>query len=239
MNFVDKQDQPIPLLFILAIPVYVCVLMSLFLFPLSRDWGWLEGWAFVITFSVNLGIAYFLINRVNPRVLRNRMKLKKEGLSGKTEKPARSDLFILPLVGIGFLGALILPSLDHRVDWSTIPLAAEIIGLILTNLGTLIMNTALRQNAFASKILDINKDQQLIDSGLYAHVRHPLYAGSILMILTVPIALGSWWGLIPAVVGSLALAARIEFEETMLEEGMEGYRDYQSHVRYKLIPGLY
>jgi len=235
----DTKDKPLPILFILVIPLYVCVLMSLFLFPISDDWGWLEGWAFVITFSINLGIAYNQINRVNPRVLRNRMKLKKEGLTDKIRKPAQSDLFILPFVGLGFFGALIVPALDYRFGWSAISLAAEIVGLIFTNLGTLVMSTAMRQNAFASKILDINEGQQLIDTGMYAHVRHPLYAGSILMIMTVPIALGSWWGLIPAAVGSFALAVRIEFEETMLVEGMEGYRDYQSCIRYKLIPRIY
>jgi len=239
MKNIDNRDQPLPLMVILAMPVYVCAITSLFLFPISGDWSWLEGWAFVISFSINLGIAYYLINRINPRVLRNRMKVKKEGLTDKIRKPAQSDLFILPFVSLGFFGALIIPALDYRFGWSAIPLAAEIIGLVLANLGTLIMNTALRQNAFASKILDISKGQRLIDTGLYAHVRHPLYAGGILMIMAVPIVLGSWWGLIPATVGSLTLAVRIEFEEAMLEEGMEGYRDYQSRVRHKLIPGIY
>ena len=95
------------------------------------------------------------------------------------------------------------------------------------------------QNSFASKLLDINKGQFLIDTGLYAHVRHPLYAGALLMIVPVPVALGSWLGLIPAAVAVLALVVRIKFEEEMLIKGMDGYKEYQTRVKYKLIPKIY
>ena len=101
------------------------------------------------------------------------------------------------------------------------------------------MDIAILQNAFASKILDINKGQELIDTGLYAHVRHPLYAGAILWILAQPIALGSLWALIPAAVGALGMIARIKPEEEMLEKGMAGYTDYQTQVKYKLFPGIF
>ena len=101
------------------------------------------------------------------------------------------------------------------------------------------MDEPLLQNSFASKLLDINPDQVLIDTGLYAHVRHPLYAGALLTILTLPIALGSWWGLIPAAVAGLALVVRTNPEEEMLIKGMAGYQEYQARVRYKLIPKIY
>jgi protein-S-isoprenylcysteine O-methyltransferase Ste14 len=101
------------------------------------------------------------------------------------------------------------------------------------------MNVALLQNTFASKLLDINKGQVLIDTGLYGHIRHPLYAGACLMILTLPIALNSWWGVLPALLGILALVIRVKYEEEMLVKGMEGYEDYQSRVKYKLIPKIY
>jgi protein-S-isoprenylcysteine O-methyltransferase Ste14 len=103
----------------------------------------------------------------------------------------------------------------------------------------IIMDIAILQNSFASKLLDINKDQMLIDTGLYAHVRHPLYAGAVLMVLTIPIALGCWWALIPAAVAILTLVARIKPEEEMLIRGMDGYEAYRTRVRYKLIPKIY
>jgi protein-S-isoprenylcysteine O-methyltransferase Ste14 len=115
----------------------------------------------------------------------------------------------------------------------------EIAGLVLSDAGVTLMLVAMLQNAYASKILDINKGQALIDTGLYGRIRHPLYAGASLMILALPIALGDWWGLIPAMVAALSLVVRIEFEEEMLIKGMDGYPEYQERVRYKLIPGIY
>ncbi len=95
------------------------------------------------------------------------------------------------------------------------------------------------QNAFASKLLDINKDQKLIDTGLYAKVRHPLYSGAIFWALGSPIALGSVIGLIGSILVIIVLIIRIKPEEEMLIKGMEGYGDYQKRVKYKLFPGIY
>jgi protein-S-isoprenylcysteine O-methyltransferase Ste14 len=235
----ESMDKPLPLWFMLLLPIYAGGFLAILLFPCAQDWRWFEGWAYVVTFAVITGICYSIINKKNPRVLRNRMKVKKEGLTDAIKKPAGSDRLILPIAGVGFFGALIVPGLAHRFGWSTIPLPLEIAGLVLSNGGLLIMNITMLQNSFASKLLDINKDQVLIDTGLYAHVRHPLYTGAILMIMAAPIALGSWWGLIPAAVAGLAFVIRIQSEEEMLIKGMDGYEDYQTRVRYKLIPGIY
>jgi len=167
------------------------------------------------------------------------MKVKKVGVDEKTKNSARTDWFIMPLLSIGFIGALIIPPFDHRYQWSPIPFMGEIIGLVLMNIGLIIMGIAMVQNAYASKILDINRDQKLIDTGLYSHMRHPLYTGAIIMILGLPVALGSWISLIPAVFGSFAIILRIKFEENMLIKGMDGYEEYKTRVKYKLIPKIY
>jgi protein-S-isoprenylcysteine O-methyltransferase Ste14 len=161
----------------LTLPIYAVGFLAIFLFPIAKDWRWLEGWAYVLAFAVNTAISYAIINKKNPRVIRNRMKVKKEGLTAATTKPAGSDRFILPIASVGFFGALIVPGLAHRFGWPAIPVSLETAGLVLSNVGLIIANVAILQNSFASKLLDINKDQVLIDTGLYAHVRHPLYAG--------------------------------------------------------------
>jgi len=235
----DPMDKPLPIWFIILIPIYIVVIFGALLFPISRDWKWLEGWLFIITFALNISISTFFINKINPRVLRNRMKSKKEGLTAATRKSGGSDRFIIPLMGIGFFGALLLPVIEHRFGWPSLPFFWEMIGLIITNAGSVIMEIAMLQNAYASKILDIRKGQELVDSGFYSRVRHPLYSGAILMILGTPVALGSWWGLIPAVISSLTLVWRIKFEEEMLIKGMAGYVGYRKRVKYKLIPGIY
>jgi len=214
-------------------------LIYIFLFPLAQDWTWIEAWLFIISFAINMTIIYYLINKKNPRVIRNRLKLKKVGITEKTRSSSKSDIFIMPLLSIGFIGALILPPFDYRFHWSTIPFMVEILGLAIMNIGLIIMGIAMVQNAYASKILDIDKGQKIIDTGLYGHVRHPLYSGAILMILGLPIALRSWISLIPAVFGILALIFRIKFEEVMLIKGMDGYDEYRTRVKYKILPKIY
>jgi len=235
----EKLDKPLPLWLILIIPFYAGGLIALCIFPVAGDWSWFEGWAYTITFAMNIGLSYAIINQKNPRVIRNRAKLKKEGLTDATRKSAGSDFIILPIMGLGFLGAIIVPGLEYRFTGASLPLTLIIIGLILSNAGSVIMSFAMLQNAFASKVLDINKDQVLVDTGLYAYVRHPMYSGAILMIVALPVALSSWWGLIPALIAVLSLVIRIKPEESMLIAGMAGYTEYQSIVKYKLIPWIY
>lgn len=236
---INELNKPFPLSFILLMPIYIVVALSVMLFPFAGDWGWINGWLFLLSLAINITISYMIINKKNPRVIRNRSKLKKTGLTKDTQQAASSDRFIYPLMAIGFFGAMILSALGHRFDWITLSFPIAIIGVILFNAGVAIMNIATLQNSYASKILDINQGQVLVDTGLYAHVRHPLYAGAILMAIFLPIALGSLWGLLPAVLAVLALVLRIKFEEEMLLKGMDGYADYQARVKYKLIPGIY
>jgi len=235
----NKSDKPLPLWTIALIPVYISVLFIIMFFPLAQDWLWIEAWLFTISFVINMTISFYLINKKNPRVLRNRMKVKKVGVTEKTKSSAGSDKFIMPILAIGFIGALLLPVFDYRNQWSSIPFTVEIISLVVTNIGLIIMDLAMVQNAYASKLLDINKDQKLIDTGLYSHVRHPLYSGAVLMILGLPIALGSWISLIPAAIAVLAILIRIKYEEEMLIKGMDGYIEYRTRVKHKIIPKIY
>ena len=223
----------------LLIPVYVVIALGIFVFPVSGDWQWTAGWVFVLSFTINIAISYGVINQKNPRVLRNRAKMKKTGLNNKTSKPASSDRFIYPMMAVGYFGSMILAALSHRWGWYELPLPIIVIAAVFMNIGVVILNLATFQNSYASKVLDIRQEQVLVDSGMYAHVRHPLYAGAILMALFIPLALGSLWGLFPALLAAAALVIRIEFEEEMLVKGMEGYADYQQRVKYKLIPGIY
>ncbi len=212
----DNSDNPLPLWTIVLIPVYISVIFIIIFFPLAQDWLWIEAWLFTISFVINMTISFYLINKKNPRVLRNRMKVKKVGVTEKTKSSSGSDKFVLPILAIGFVGAFILPVFDYRYQWSSIHFILEIISLVVTNIGLIIMDIAMVQNAYASKLLDINKDQKLIDTGLYSHVRHPLYSGAALMMLGLPIALGSLISLIPAIIGVISLIIRIKFEEEML-----------------------
>ena len=114
---VNKLDQPFPLWFMVLIPIYIVLALSIFLFPFAGDWRWINGWIFVISLAVNITISYLIINKKNPRVLRNRSKLKKTGLTEKNRQAASSDRFIFPLIAVGFFGAMILSALGYRFSW--------------------------------------------------------------------------------------------------------------------------
>jgi len=236
---IDKDDTPLPLWMIAIMPVCMLVILILVIFPIAQDWGWIEAWLLIGTLVINMTISFYFINKKNPRVIRNRMKVKKVGITEKTKSSAGSDKYLMPIFIFGFIGAMILPPFDYNNQWSSIPFTVEIIGLVVLNIGVLIMNIAMLQNPYASKLLDISKDQKLIDTGLYGHVRHPLYSGGVLMEIGLPIALGSWISLIPAAIGVFGLLIRIKFEEEMLIKGMDGYEDYRTRVKYKIIPRIY
>jgi protein-S-isoprenylcysteine O-methyltransferase Ste14 len=238
-NELNKMDQPLPVWFMIILPVYAGGFLVLLLLPAAGDWFWLEAWLVIISFSLITTVFYALINNRNPRVLRNRMKTRREGLGGNKERTSAQDLGVMIVMSFGFFGFMILAGLDHRYDWSRVPFILELVGLLVYATGYVIMNLSLLENAFASKLLDINQDQQLIDTGPYAYVRHPLYSGALLWLLFMPLALGSWWALIPAVAAVGSLVYRIKIEEEMLLEGMAGYANYQRRVKYKLIPGVY
>ncbi len=249
-NNVDKDDIPLSNWYFLLMPIYLIALFGFLFWFFTQTLLWLEAWIFTIAFAMNVSISYLYINQKNPRVIRNRTKVKKTGITDKTKKSAGSDRFILPLTGIGFIGTFALIIFDYNTQWLSfhldinnqatyIPFLVEIIALIVSNIGLAIMSLAQLQNAYASKLLDINKDQKLIDTGLYAHVRHPLYSGVIIWILFLPVSLGSWISLFLAFLAIIPLLIRIKFEEDMLVNGLEGYEEYKTRVKYKLIPKIY
>jgi protein-S-isoprenylcysteine O-methyltransferase Ste14 len=238
----NKMDKPLSFFIILLIPLYVGVIFALIVFPLAGDWLWVEGWVFVSLFAVFGFIIAYILNKRNPRVIRNRLKFRKEKKmeDKESEKASSSDKFIFPIFIIAFISLFVIPDLDHRFNWSGAFLVwLEIVGFVLLGVGLYIVYLAQLQNAYASKVLDIREDQKLIDTGLYAHVRHPLYSGMLGFIVGIPLGLGSWWALIPAVFCVLGLVIRIKFEEKMLLTGLEGYKEYRERVKYKLIPKIY
>ena len=142
-------------------------------------------------------------------------------------------------MAIGWIGANTVAAIGHRFGWYTLPFGVAVFGTFIVNLGAILAQVATSQNAHASKILDINQEQFLVDTGLYGKVRHPFYSGFCVMIMFWPIALGSLWGLPLALLLCAGLVVRIHFEEDLLLKGMVGYENYQSRVKYKLIPRIY
>ncbi len=143
------------------------------------------------------------------------------------------------LASVVFLGTFVVPGLDARFGWSHVPLAASIAGDVLVALGFLVVFLTFRANTFTAGTIELAEGQHLVDSGPYAIVRHPMYAGALIMFVGIPPALGSWWGLLPAAGIVPVLAWRLTREETFLAANLAGYSDYRARVRYRLAPILW
>lgn len=171
---------------------------------------------------------YFL--RVDPRFLERRTKAKEK------EKQQKLIAILSTLI---FLAGFIIPGLDHRFSWSQVPAYLSISADLLILLGYLIIFFVFRQNSYASRIIEVDEEQKVISTGLYGIVRHPMYVGVLIMYIPTPIALGSYWGLVPFALLPLSLALRILNEEKVLKESLKGYKEYCKLTRYRLIPFLW
>jgi protein-S-isoprenylcysteine O-methyltransferase Ste14 len=143
------------------------------------------------------------------------------------------------LAGLVFLATFAVPGLDRRFGWSHAPLAVSIVGDGMIAIGFLIVFLTFRENTYTAGVIEVAEGQRVIDSGPYAIVRHPMYAGALVMTGGIPLALGSWWGLIPAALLVPVIAWRLISEEAFLAANLAGYADYRGRVRYRLAPLLW
>jgi protein-S-isoprenylcysteine O-methyltransferase Ste14 len=143
---------------------------------------------------------------------------------------------VIALSGLMFPVGFILSALDFRFGWSEVPMWLVIVASILFLTGYAMYAEVMRENAYLSRTVEVQEGQKVISTGLYGVVRHPMYLATLLMFLPIPLILGSFWGLIPMAFYPVILVIRILNEETVLTEGLEGYAEYKTKVRYRLIP---
>jgi protein-S-isoprenylcysteine O-methyltransferase Ste14 len=166
----------------------------------------------------------------DPQLLERRIN------GGPGAEREKSQKLIQLLASIAFIGAMILPSLDHRFFWSAVPLPAVVVGDVVTALGFFIVFRVFKENSFTAATIEVAPDQTVISTGPYAIVRHPMYSGALVMLVGTPLALGSWWGLLMSVLMIFAIAWRALDEERFLRKNLSGYAEYCQRVRYRLVP---
>lgn len=182
-----------------------------------------------VLFIPMLFVIFYLIIR-DPELLFKRMNTKEKE---NTQKK------VVLLTSIIFLSAFIISGLDFRFQWSKVPLLVVILSSIFVLSGYILFFIVMRQNSYASRVVEIQEKQKVIDSGLYGIVRHPMYSAAILMFMFMPLVLGSFFALIPLVIFPFQMGKRMKNEELILEKGLDGYIDYKKKVRYKIIPFLW
>jgi protein-S-isoprenylcysteine O-methyltransferase Ste14 len=204
------------------------MLVCLFLPAGTLDY-W-QGWALFGVFmagSLAVGLYLFFYDR---ELLKRRMHL---GPAAETEPTQK---IIVGLIILSFIALPVFAVLDHRFGWSSVPADTSILGDALIVLAFVIFVFVLKQNTYSASTIQVEKGQTVISTGLYAYVRHPMYAGALIMVIAMPIALGSWWGLFFLLFTIPVLVWRLLDEERFLHKNLTGYTAYTEKMRYRLVP---
>jgi protein-S-isoprenylcysteine O-methyltransferase Ste14 len=189
-----------------------------------------EAWLYMSTLFIPMFFVFIYLIKNDPDLLARRMKMK--------EKEKEQKL-IIKISYIPFLIAFLLPGFDKRFEWSNVPEAVVIFADILVLISYGIFFLVLKENPYASRIVEVESEQTVITSGPYAKVRHPMYSVVLSMYILSPIALGSYWAIIPMILIIPVIVARILNEEKVLVRDLNGYKEYMQKTRYRLIPGIW
>ena len=209
---------------------WLVVVMGAVLFVSAWTFSYWQAWVFLSVFGLSsLAVTVYLMKN-DPKLLERRMH------GGPTAEKELSQKIIMSAASIGFAAILIVPALDHRWHWSAVPPYAVIAGNILIVLGWTIILFVFRENTFTSATVEVVADQRVVSTGPYAVVRHPMYSGSLLYFLGIPIALGSWWGLLVGILMMPVFVLRLFDEEKLLARNLPGYSEYMDRVKYRLVP---
>ena len=206
------------------------LVMGVLVFAAAGSLDYWQAWLFLACyFTASLIVSMWLI-RYDPALLERRRR------GGPWAEIEPSQRIIMTITSVGFIAGLVVPGLDRRFGWSNMPAAVSILGDLLHLAGWLGILAVFHANSFAAATIRVEAGQKVVSTGPYAIVRHPMYSTALLMIFGIPIALGSWWGLLVFVALIPALAWRLIDEERVLLRELEGYSDYRRRVRFRLIP---
>jgi len=203
---------------------------ALLLFLPAGTVNYWQGWAFLGVFVVVSLAPTMYLGKVDPATVQRRMNAGPRAETRPVQKAVVVGIVVC------FCALLAVSGLDRRFGWSTVPTAVSVLGLVMVAVGLGISMLVIFQNRYAAANIVVEKDQPLVTTGLYGIVRHPMYAGSVVMMIGMPLALGSYWALLVAVAALVLLVVRILDEEKMLSQELTGYRDYMQKVHYRLVP---
>ncbi len=202
--------------------------LSIFLPAWTLDY-W-QAWIVVaVFFACTLAVTVYLMKN-DPKLLERRVS------AGVGAEQERSQNIIQAFAAVAFIALFVVSALDHRFGWSTVPPYLVALGDILIVLGFYLVFLVFKENSFASGTIEVGAEQKVIATGPYALVRHPMYVGALVMLVGVPLALGSLWGLVAIVPMVVVLVARLLDEEKFLAKNLAGYEEYQGKVRHRLVP---
>jgi protein-S-isoprenylcysteine O-methyltransferase Ste14 len=208
------------------------VMGGLILGAAGNLWFW-QGWAFLAVFFGASAVVTGDLIANDPALLERRLK------GGPTAETEPAQRLIMIFMSLGFVALIVVPGLDHRFGWSQAPAIVALAGDTLVAAGFYVIYLVFKANSFASSTIGVAEGQNLVSTGPYAFVRHPMYAGALIYLLGTPLALGSYWGIVVLALMTPILIWRLVDEERVLEQRLPGYSDYKRQVQYRLAPGVY
>lgn len=209
------------------------VFFGVLLFVPAGTLAYWQAWVFIAVFMVATVVPSAYLAVRSPAALRRRMH---GGPFAETRTIQKAVIWGTMLTVVA---GLVVSALDHRFGWSSVPTGVVVLGNVLVAAGLGVAQFVVIQNAFAAATITVETGQPVVTTGLYAIVRHPMYVGALVMMIGMPLALDSYWGLLALAPGVLALGIRIVDEEKMLAEQLAGYREYMQQVRYRLVPHVW
>ncbi len=204
--------------------------LCILLFVPAGTLGYWQAWVWLGILVIPLLVLMVYMFRTNPALLERRLRLREP-------EPEQSLIIKLSYIPVCLLFPL--AGLDHRFGWSHVPLGAVLAGDLVVIAGFCLFMLVLRANSYASRVVEIEKEQRVVRTGPYSLVRHPMYLAVLLIYFATPLALGSYWVYLPVLFIAPVLVARISNEERVLLSRLAGYTDYVASVRYRLIPGVW
>jgi len=209
------------------------LILAVLLFLPTWSFHYWQAWIFLLVFAVSVLLITLYFLQKDPRLIESRLK------AGPAAEQEKSQKVIQTLASLFFILPFIIASLDHRFGWSHVPTYLVLLGDVLVALGLYIVFLVFRENSFTSATIEVQEEQRVISTGPYAVIRHPMYSGAFIMLLGVPLALGSWWALIFVFLLFAAIVWRLLEEEKFLAKNLLGYTNYRQKVRYRLIPFIW
>jgi protein-S-isoprenylcysteine O-methyltransferase Ste14 len=206
--------------------------IGLVLFLSADTVDYWQGWVY-LGVGVATSVPLTLLITGNPILRESRTR------AGPTAEQRPIQRIIIAVTGLPMIAVYVVPGLDRRLGWSSVPVWLSIAGFVFIALSMWMVYRVFQENAYGSATVEVVRDQKVISTGPYAIVRNPMYSCAALYFVALSFALGSYWDLIPAVLIVLGLVWRLLDEEEMLTQGLTGYRDYCTKVRWHLIPGTF
>jgi len=210
--------------------VFLVACLGLALFLSAGSFGFWQAWVFLAAWTVSVVLITAYLIKYDQKLLASRVQ------AGPTAETQKIQQVIQSFASLFFIGLFIVPGLDFRYHWSAVPPVVSWVSDAFVMLGFYIVFLVFKENSYTSAVIEVSNEQKVITSGPYAVVRHPMYAGAILLLLFTPTALGSWVAIPFPLPLILVVAVRLLEEEKFLAANLKGYEAYCQKVRCRLVP---